>query len=183
MDILISSNLERLIFEICRDGKRARGWAGSLGREGRFEVDGETLSAVQDEFVGEFVTNDRSLATIREVFEETGHLLDPHTAVAWEAARRQRGAAPVLVAATAHWAKFGEDVYRALSGLPCGADLPGEVRRQGDRALLAQVREMAPGQTVPKPLAELDRLKERFPDVVEGTGAGVEKALRLWLER
>ena len=146
-------------------------------------MDGETLSAVQDEFVGEFVTNDRSLETIREVFEETGHLLDPHTAVAWEAARRRRGEAPVLVAATAHWAKFGEDVYRALSGLPCGADLPGEVRRQGDLALLARVREMAPGQTVPRPLAELDRLKERFPDVVEGTGAGVEKALRLWLER
>lgn len=183
MDILISSNLERLLFEICRDAKRVRGWTESLSREGRFQVDGDTLGAVQEEFVGEFVTNDRSLETIREVYEEKGYLIDPHTAVAWEAAKRRKEEAPLLVVATAHWAKFGEDVYRALSGLPWGADLPLEARRKGDLALLDRVRELAPGQAVPRPLAELGHLQERFPEVVEGTGEGVEEALRLWLDR
>jgi threonine synthase len=182
MDILISSNLERLLFELCRDGERVRGWIDDLARERRFEVDGETLGAIREDFVADYVTNDRSLETIRELFAETGCLIDPHTAVAWEVAGRLRGKAPLLVVATAHWAKFGADVYRALAGLAGGTTLPSGIEGKGGAGLLEAVQGMARGQKVPQSLTGLDRLEERFPDIVEGSKEGVEGALRPWLE-
>ena len=90
MDILISSNLERLLFELGRDADRVRGWMADLNACGRFVVDEQTFAAVREHFVGDYVTNDESLQTIRRVYDETGYLLDPHTAVAWAVAERLR---------------------------------------------------------------------------------------------
>ena len=182
MDILVSSNLERLLFEICRDGGKVRRWVEELADKGSFKVDDETFGAVRDVFAADFVTNDRSLGTIRELFEEEGYLIDPHTAVAWEVARRLKGPAPVLVVATAHWAKFGADTYRALHGLPYGAELPREARDLTDMELLERICAMAPGEKIPAPLAELNSLPERFTQVTDGTKKGVEGVLRSWLD-
>lgn len=181
MDILISSNLERLLFEICRDGEKVRSWGEELAARGTFRVDDETLGTIRDVFAADFVTNECSLATVRGLFEEEGYLMDPHTSVAWEVARRLKGPAPVLVVATAHWAKFGADVYRALRGLPYGADLPPEARKLSGMELLDRICTMAPGERIPAPLAELESLTERFEHVTEGTRQGVEDALLSWL--
>jgi threonine synthase len=179
MDILISSNLERLLFELSGDGERVRSWVEALASEGRFKVDRETFGAVRETFSGDFVGNDESLATIRRVHDDTGYLLDPHTAVAWEVAERLRGDNPMLVVATAHWAKFGADVLRALRGV--GYDLSLEGEAAGGVALLEEVVRLSPQQCVPAALAMLDEKDARFTETVEATRTGVEDALVGWL--
>ena len=181
MDILISSNLERLLFELTRDGGRVRAWIDELRELGRFQVDMDTFQRVREVFLGDWVTNDDSLATIRRVWEQHGYLLDPHTAVAWEVAERLRGDEPVLVVSTAHWAKFGGDVYRALAGAPTEGDLPSDVAGLGPLELLARVSDMTGGQPVPRALAELGDAPVRFTDVVGGTVEDVEAAVTDWL--
>ena len=182
MDILISSNLERLLYELTRDSSAVAGWMTSLVEEGRFQVDPGTFRALRELFSADYVSNDESLATVHEVFAETGYLLDPHTAVAWEVAERLRERDPVLVVSPAHWAKFGADVYKALAELPYDDVLPDGIRELTGVELLGRVQELAEADvSVPKPLAELDDLAERFTNVVSAGREGVEGAVRRWL--
>jgi len=182
MDILVSSNLERLLYELTRDPAAVTGWMASLSSEGRFQVDPRTFRLLREFFSADYVGNDESLATVREVFAETGYLLDPHTAVAWEVAERLRERDPVLVVSTAHWAKFGSDVYKALAELPYDDVLPDGVRELSGVELLAKVQELTEGETcVPKALAELDNLQERFTNVVPSGRDAVEGAVVRWL--
>jgi len=181
MDILISSNLERLLYHLAGP-EAVRGWMAELAENKRFQVDPETFKAVRDLLVGDFVSNDESLATVKRVWEEAGYLMDPHTAVAWEIAERVQGDAPILVVSTAHWAKFGGDVLKALRGLSYADSLPAEYAGLTGVELLARVQEIATdGACVPKALAELDDAEVRFGDVVDAGREGVEGAVRKWL--
>jgi threonine synthase len=182
MDILLSSNLERLLFELTADAPLVREWMGSLARDGRFQVDRDTFAKIRDLFSADYVGNDESLDTVRELFAETGYLLDPHTAVAWEVAERLRERDPLLVVSTAHWAKFGSDVYKALAELPYDDVLPNGIRELTGVELLGRVQELAgEDAVVPKSLAELDERAERFTSVVSPGRDGVENAVRSWL--
>ena len=182
MDILISSNLERLLYELTRDPAAVAGWMASLASDGCFRVDPETFRVLRELFSADYVSNDESLETIHEVFTETGYLLDPHTAVAWEVAERLRERDPVLVVSTAHWAKFGGDVYKALAELPYDDVLPDGIRELSGVELLARVQELTEDSVqVPKSLAELDDLAERFTNVVSTGRDGIEGAVRTWL--
>ena len=181
MDILISSNLERLLYHLA-GAEAVRGWMAELAENKRFQVDPETFKAVRELLVGDFVSNDDSLATVKRVWEESGYLMDPHTAVAWEVAERLQGDAPVLIVSTAHWAKFGGDVLKALRGVAYAVPLPAEYDGQTGVELLARVQEIATeGACVPKALAELDAAEVRFGDVVDAGRDGVESAVREWL--
>ena len=181
MDILISSNLERLLFELA-GAEAVRDWMRQLAEEKRFQVDRQTFGKMRETFIGDFVTNDESLATIKTVFDETGYLLDPHTAVAWEVAERTFDCAPMLVVSTAHWAKFGADVYKALTGVRHRESLPLDVQGLTGVQLLGRVQQIAgEGACVPRALAELDDAEERFTGVVDAGREGVEDAVREWL--
>lgn len=181
MDILISSNLERLLFELTQDAARVSGWISELATAGRFQVDRDTFAKVRELLVADWVSNQDSLRAIRRVYEETGYLMDPHTAVGWEVAERTRGVNPMLVVSTAHWAKFAPDVFRALAGIAPGEHLPDDVAAGSGLATIDAVSRLAPGQQVPHGLASLADLPERFLEVVDGTRDGVESALRGWL--
>jgi threonine synthase len=181
MDILISSNLERLLFHLA-GADAVREWMVSLAAESRFRVDRDTFAAMRDLMSGDWVSNDESLATIRRVFDETGYLMDPHTSVAWEVAERLRGENPVLVVSTAHWAKFGADVYKALHGVAYDAPLPADAAALPGVELLAEVAAFAgEGACVPAPLAELGELTARFTGVVDAGRDAVELAVTEWL--
>jgi hypothetical protein len=106
-------------------------------------VDKETFAALRATFSADWVGADESLETIREVYQRYGYLLDPHSAVGWRVAERLRGTNPVVVASTAHWAKFGADVYRALSGLVAKAPLPDEVGVLGGLGIATLIAERA----------------------------------------
>ena len=181
MDILLSSNLERLLFDLA-DAKRVCEWMSELAKEKRFRVDRETYAKVRELFVGDWVSNADSLGVIARVWEEHGYLLDPHTAVAWEVAERTRGEAPVLVVSTAHWAKFGTDVLKALVGVGYADPLPERYEGLTGVEILAAVHKIAGGcACAPKALAELDEMPQRFGEIVDAGREGVQKTVREWL--
>jgi threonine synthase len=183
MDILVSSNLERLLFELTHDPEAVRRWQVSLADNGRFLVDRATFAGMREHFAGDWVGNDEALDTIRRVWQDHGYLLDPHTAVAWEVAERLRAENPVLVVSTAHWAKFGADVYKALVGIDYDAPLPPEAAALTGVELLLAVEALAPDASpVPRGLAELDTLPERFSQVVDSGRDGIEGAVAGWLQ-
>jgi threonine synthase len=185
MDILVSSNLERQLFELSgRDPEAIRGWMESLRTQQRFQVDRDTFAALRHDFAASWVSSDDSLATIKEVYDAHGYLLDPHTAVGWKVAERLRGENPVLIAATAHWAKFGADVYRALTGLPANSALPAPAQSLTGlelNALIAEKYGTGPS-SLPARLAELGDLPIRFEDICGNTAASVEDAVISWLK-
>ena len=83
MDILISSNLERFIFEITgRDAGKIKQWYQDLKEEGKFEIDRETLNEIQAIFSGDYSSEEETIKTIKETYEQYQYTLDPHTAVA-----------------------------------------------------------------------------------------------------
>ena len=178
MDILISSNLERLLYDLTGDPARIAAWMTELKVSGRFEVDAATHEKLKTWFTPEWVDNDTCLQVIGRVQREQGYLLDPHTAVAWEAAERLAGDAPMLIASTAHWSKFAADVVRGLTGVPAGAPVPGAA---DDLELLDRVVDLAPGASVPPQLRAVRARSRRFDARVEAGRDPVEDSLRAWL--
>lgn len=181
MDILISSNLERLLYHLAGP-EAVREWMRGLAEERRFQVDPDTFRAVRELFAGDFVTNEESLGTVKRVFDEHGYLMDPHTAVAWEVAERTKADNPVLVVSTAHWAKFGGDVLKALTDTPYAEPLQERFAGLSGVQLLAEVGSLAPDAApVPEALAGLSAADARFTEVVDAGCEGVESAVRGWL--
>lgn len=184
MDILVSSNLERQLFELSgRDGAAIAGWMADLAANRRFQADETTVAAMQAAFKAASVDNADCLEAIRYVLNTYDYLMDPHTAVSYQAAMRLRADNPVLIASTAHWAKFGDNVYRALHGIAPGQPLPDDVA-----ALTGcQLNEMIANETgkwgIPKRLADLDSMPIRFSEVIDGGQDAIERAVTAFLER
>lgn len=120
MDIQISSNFERLLFEAHgRDGAAVRRLMQSLQQSGRFEIAGEALQRIRSEFDAASQSEDEIASEIRKSWTEAGYLLDPHTAIGVGAARqalKRDPATPMIVLGTAHPAKFPAAV-KAASGV------------------------------------------------------------------
>jgi len=119
MDIQVASNFERLLFDLAgRDGATVAGWMAELAGEGGFRVGNEALAEARRWFASHRVDEDSTTETIRAVYEDSGVLVDPHTAVAVRAARELAPPAPVVVLGTAHPAKFPDAVERATGVRP-----------------------------------------------------------------
>ena len=183
MDILVSSNLERQLFELTgRDASAIAGWMDDLKRERRFRVDEGTFAKVRETFASDSIDNATCLDTIKRVFDEHAYLLDPHTAVAYQTAENLRGENPVLIASTAHWAKFGDNVYRALHGIAPGAALPDDVAQLSGCELNELIARETGRDDIPRGLAELDALPLRFGEVIEGGTDDIEAAVTRFLD-
>jgi len=114
MDIQLASNFERLLFELAgRDAARVRARMDELRRTGTVHMPDAELDAMRELFAAHSIDEHETEMTIRNLFEETGMLADPHTAVGLAAARQESGNAPMIVLSTAHAAKFPEVVQRA----------------------------------------------------------------------
>ncbi len=121
MDIQISSNFERLLFDMYdRDGRAVAELLRQLGETGDFTVDAARLDAARRLFGAHRVDEDQTLETIATVYRRTGQLIDPHTAVGVGAASRECGRpeVPMVVLGTAHAAKFPEAVEQATGIRP-----------------------------------------------------------------
>jgi threonine synthase len=119
MDIQVSSNFERALFEAAgRDAARVRAWMDALARDGELQIDADALAALREWFDGDAVDDDTTLATIAAAHRAHGELLDPHTAVGVAVALRRPRSRPTVVLATAHPAKFAEAVVRATGVAP-----------------------------------------------------------------
>ncbi len=155
MDILVSSNLERLLSLLCGDAAAA-GFMRELGETGRYDVGAETLRRIRAEFSAECCDDDVTRARIASVWYEHGYLLDPHTAVASAALEQYRArtgdGSPTVVVSTASPFKFASDVLAALGG---SSDDP--------LAVLSDVCAL----DIPKPLSGLEGRPVRFDGVTD----------------
>jgi threonine synthase len=122
MDIQISSNVERLLFEAYgRDAGAIRRLMASLTQARAFLVDAEPLRRIREEFSAMAVDEANVAAEMAETYQATGYVLDPHTAVGTRAARallKARPETPVVALSTAHPAKFPDAVERATGVRP-----------------------------------------------------------------
>jgi threonine synthase len=116
MDIQISSNFERLLFEASgRNPAEVTGYMNGLKQSGSFTIAPATLEAIRAEFSAGRASMAETDRTIEETLAATGYLLDPHTATAVKVAAETKGDVPMIVLATAHPAKF-PDAVQAASG-------------------------------------------------------------------
>jgi threonine synthase len=133
MDIEISSNAERLIFELYeRNPSLVADRMREFAATGRVEIGDARRTAVGDVFDGASVDDEQTLAEIRRTYEATGVILDPHSAVGVAAARRVRRDpdVPMVCLATAHPAKFPDAVEAAIGIRP---ELPEHLADLFDR--------------------------------------------------
>ncbi len=155
MDILISSNLERLLFELSgRKADAVAQWMKELNAQGWYKIDPRGLGELQKLFYGGFADRGETLAAIRQAFKEQGYLMDTHTAVGYSVLQKYReetgDGTPALLASTASPFKFNQAVLEAL-----GRDTSGK-----DEFTLLDELSAITGQPVPGKLAELKSLPE-----------------------
>jgi threonine synthase len=139
MDIQVSSNFERLLFDACgRDGQAVRALMASLAQSRRFTLPAPALAEIRSYFSADRADEDETAATIRTVLRETGYCADPHTAVGIAVAEKESRdpAIPMVVLSTAHPVKF-PDAVEAASGLRPA--LPEWLADLGDRPERATV--------------------------------------------
>lgn len=156
MDILVSSNLERLLFDLSGENDtEIRGYMEALAKEGKYEVSDAIKAALREQYWGGFCDEDGTAATIAEYWKQYGYLIDTHTAVAanvLEQYRKETGDRTVTVfASTASPYKFCNHVLTAVGETPCGDGVE----------LLDQLHEVS-GVTVPRRLAALKGKNRRF---------------------
>ncbi len=121
MDIQVASNFERLLFDLCdRDGAQVTRYMGELRCHGAFAVDAAELKRASKWFASGHADEEETMATIASLWEESGLLIDPHTAVGIHVGRatpRPLGL-PLVMLATAHPAKFPDAVEKACGVRP-----------------------------------------------------------------
>ncbi|MBL8688499.1 MAG: threonine synthase [Rhodospirillaceae bacterium] len=121
MDIQVSSNFERMLFEaVGRDGTRVTELLTRFRKDSRYKLDGEAMGQIRALFDGHRLDEAGTLEVIRRVYRETGELVDTHTAIGIAAAERSRldPGMPVVSLATAHPAKFPDAVEKAVGFRP-----------------------------------------------------------------
>lgn len=126
MDILISSNLERLLY-VTLGAEKTRGYMTELNTVGRYELTKEDFAKITESFLGYYTTEEETAATIKTTYENKNCLIDTHTAVAVHATEcymnDSKAERKVVAVSTASPYKFARDVYRSLTGGDAAGDL------------------------------------------------------------
>ena len=159
MDILISSNLERLLCFTAGE-ERTAAYMESLKKDGAYTVDADVLAAINQNFSGYFADEAATAETIKTYFEKYGYLADTHTAVALSAAEQYIATLdevrPTVVDSTASPYKFAADVYESL-----GKTQPADPLAALDELAAATDTE------IPYPLRGLGQREVRFTKVID----------------
>ena len=160
MDILVSSNLERLLYHVTGSDAEVAGLMKSLNETGSYTVRPETLAAIRESFDCGWSSEEQVAGEIRARYEKDGYLCDTHTAVAFHvAAQKKRDGVPMVVLSTASPFKFPRSVLEAL----------GHTAPENDFEAM-QALEEATGRTAPASLAALRQKAERFSTVIDPAG-------------
>ena len=161
MDILISSNLERMLYILSgSDDKYISDLQERLKNEGRFEVKEDIKEKLQNIFYGDFCDDIETLKTISRVLNDYGYLCDTHTAVALNVAEKYKNAShdtrPMFVVSTASAYKFTKSVLKSISD-----DVPE------DEFSAVETLKNITGVEVPIPIQKLNTAKIRFNAVAK----------------
>ena len=161
MDILISSNLERLLYFTAGSEKTAA-YMDALKKNGVYSVEDDVMAKIKENFIGYYADEKETAKTIRETYDRYGYLADTHTAVAISAANQyvaETGdALPIVIDSTASPYKFANDVYLAVAGEAAESELAAL------DALSARTN-----TEIPYPLAGLANRQVNFTKVVDKT--------------
>ena len=155
MDILVSSNLERLLYLLSGDTALVAGLMKDLNEKGYYTVPKALLAAIQKEFGAGFCDDGDAQAVIGRVYRDYGYLMDPHTASGWFVAEQNRGENQMVVLSTASPYKFSTTVLTAIGGDTQGTEYE---RMERLHALT--------GVPIPKNLASLQGKPELHTDVI-----------------
>lgn len=166
MDILISSNLERLLFELCgRDAETVCEWMKALAEEKEYSIDIDMVDTLAKDFYADFCDDIATSATILKVFDDYGYLLDTHTAVGvtvYDGYVEETGDDTVTVIdSTASPFKFAQDVYASISG----GHIDDAFDAAKEMSSLANV-------AIPPQIAELKEKPVRFKQVAKKEDMG-----------
>lgn len=160
MDILVSSNLERLLYSICKNDKEVAGYMAALNECGVYEVSDIIKSEIADNYIGGYCSDEETKDTIKCVYEEKSYLMDTHTAVAYKLLADYRDKSgvisPTVVVSTASPFKFCGSVLEAL----------GHSSEKSGTKIIEELAEVS-GCNAPDPLKNLDKREIRFELVVD----------------
>lgn len=159
MDILISSNLERMLYELTdHNDKQVAEWQESLKKDGKYTVTNEVMEKLQELFFGGFCDEESTSSTIKSVLEKYDYLIDTHTAVAVSVyndyVEKTSDNRPVVIASTASPYKFANSVLEAI-----GENAP-ENEFEAVKLLSSKTK-----THIPAPIAELENATVRFNNV------------------
>ncbi|MDE5946952.1 MAG: threonine synthase [Oscillospiraceae bacterium] len=162
MDILISSNLERLLYIITgEDDSKIKEWFGSLAETGRYEVTDDVKSVLKSEFYAGFCDDEDTKKTIHDIYEKYSYTCDTHTAVAvkvYQDYRNETGdTTKTIIASTASPYKFSASVLEAIEGSKSELD---------EYDMIDKLNELSKLE-VPESLAKLKTSERRFSDSIE----------------
>ena len=146
MDIQVASNFERLLFDAYgRDGAPVRQLMASLDQARRFALSERALSGIRAVFSADRADEEETAATIRTVLRETGHFIDPHTAVGVAVAEKDTRdpSIPMVVLGTAHPAKFPDAVEAACGVRPALPQWLAELDQRPERVTILPVDPIA----------------------------------------
>lgn len=163
MDILVSSNLERLIYLVCGAEKTAS-YMKDLKENGVFRLDDEDMAVIREDFAAYCADEDECAATIKRVYDEKGYLMDTHTAVAAFCAEKYKkdtlDDTPMMIVSTASPFKFSPAVCRAL-GTDAGSGFEAADKLSAFTSL-----------EIPSPIAGIRYEEERFSSVISPDSLG-----------
>lgn len=175
MDILISSNLERLLFEFSgRDDALIAERMASLKSEGKYSVTSEELSRLNEVFAVGYATEEETADTIDSTYDLYDYLMDTHTGVAMSVyndyVAESDDDRPSVVVSTANAYKFPCDVYRCLTGDEIDDAFKASKKLHGFT-----------GEEIPEPLGNLDKKQVRFTEIVDK--ADIEKVVLEYVKK
>ena len=160
MDILVSSNLERLLYHLSgNDGDEIKSLMAALENEKHYKVSDKIREGMKD-FCGGSATVEETNETIGQMYDEHGYLMDTHTAVAYKVYKdyveKTGDETPTLIASTASAYKFAESVAQAIG-----------LAKEDNGFEYVKAVEAATGVKVPSGLKDLDKKEIRHRDVIE----------------
>ncbi len=172
MDILISSNLERLLFMLSDfDDKKIKQYMDNLKTEGRYEIDSEMLKKLKESFVGIAVSESECKEAIHKAFHQDNRLIDPHTAIACHASNKYIDSHKNIILATASPFKFPNSVLGSIAE----TDVKGEMESMIKLAQIA--KEEIPSNL--KAINKLEILHNKTIKIDEGRDYVIERVKKL----
>jgi threonine synthase len=153
MDILISSNLERLLFIMSDyDDNKVSDYMTKLSKEGKYTVDSELLSKIKAEFVAGYADEDMTVSAIGEIYKKYNYVADPHTAVAYHVAQNYKAENKKIILSTASPYKFPASVIEGI----------GTDAKASDEFELFDILFDKTGVDIPASLKNLKAAESRF---------------------
>lgn len=174
MDILISSNLERLIYTISgQDAKKDSELMEQLKENGKYEITAEMKEKLKD-FAGGYATEEETKAAIHEVYKKTRYVMDTHTAVASHVSREYRKESgdnrKMLVTSTASPYKFVRSVMSAIDETYAQMDefaLIGELEKASNMDVPGAIKEILHAEIRHTRECDADKMKDTVKDILE----------------